>query len=509
MTIIELIKKFINWLIELINRLFKKKKKKKKVKHNNEQNIIENSKLVANINGVFDSTMPVYMIISETEKAKLVYSIGLLKNVLLEKNSKIKETDEKELVNLIEDKCGIKVSEIIDDKYIDTIVKDLKPEDKKEIVDKYRSIIKRDIEFKKHVDELDKAIELINKNDISIVTEDEIDREISSIINDKSIDELDNKIDSFNTRVFEVVESFDKDFVKEVVKEYKTVNYVTIATTMLDKNYERFKKLEEDFKNHRFNKYYYEREINKIKRELQAIRNLKNKKEVREHIEKLKKELYTKSKDKYDLLYNNEVFVDINKRCDMLLDKVNTKIIDIRKEDKKEKKTEEKDTEEDKDLEEIEYDEEKNENIILRFQDLNLANKIILFHRKMQLKKMMNSHIDEYLDDVYKEFINGIKEPFNYESNRVKTELANLINDLDGIIARKEKRTPVVLEHSNFRMEDLVDGVIVRKEKIELEICHKEAPTSTLVDEKLEKISEKYLDKKGEKVYTKGSRKAS
>ena len=510
MTIIELIKKFINWLIELIKGLFGKKKKKKKIKCHHEQNIIENKKTIASINGVFDSTLPVYMIISETEKEKLVYSIGLMKNVLMEKNSKIKETEEKELVALIENKCGIKVSEIIDDKYIDTIVKDLNTEDKKEIINKYRDITKRDIEFKKHVSEIDKTIKLINENDISIITADEIDREISNIVNDKSNDELDQKIDDFNIKVFEIVEDFDKDFIKEVVKEYKTVNYVTIATTILDRNYERFKKIEEDFKNHRFNRYYYEREINKIKRELQEIRDLKNKKEVREHIEKLKKELYTKSKDKYDLLYNNEVFVDITKRCDMLLDKVNTKVVDIRKEEKKVKKEkDEKEERKEDELEEIEYDEEKSENIILRFQDLSLANRIILFHRQMQIKKMTNSHVDEYLDDLYNEFLKGVDGPFNYESNRVKTELANLINDLDGIIARKENRPPVVLEHSNFRMEDLVNGAIVRKEKIETEICHKESPVSPLVDEKLEKISEKYLEKKDEKVYTKRNRNAA
>ncbi len=501
MAIIELIKRFIKWLIELIKRLFiKEKKKKKKTRNSHGQEVIKSKKMVANINGIFDSTLPVYMIISENEKEKLIYNIGLLKNVLLEKSNKIKELEEKELTNLIEDKCGIKVSDLIDDKYIDNIVKDLNPEDKRIIVNKYHDIANKDIEIKKHINEIDKTIKMIKENNISVITENEIEREISNVVNDKNIDDVDQKIDNFNTKVFNIIEDFDKDFINEVVKEYKTANFVTIATTIIDKNYERFKKLEEDFKNHRFNKYYYEREINKIKHELDEIKNLKNKKEVSSHIEKLKKELYTKSKDKYDLLYNNEVFIDVNKKCDMLLEKINTKVIDIKKEEKKEETFKVKE----------EKEEEQNyENILLRFQDLNLSQKLILIHKEIQLDKMNNAHINSYLDDVYNEFLRGIEGPFNYESNRVKTELVNLFNDLDGIIARKEKRAPIVLEHSNFLMSDLIEGAIVRKEKIETEICHKEAPTSILVDEKLEKISEKYLSKKDEKIYSKGGRKAA
>ena len=503
MTIIELIKRFIGWLIELLRRLFKKKKKKKKkIRSNHEQNIMRDKKMVANINGVFDSTLPVYMIISDNEKEKLIYNIELLKNVLLEKNSKIREIEEKELTSLIEDKCGIKVSELIDEKYIESVVKDLNIEDKKEIIDKYHDITKKDIEFKKHIKEIDKTVELIKENDISIITENEIDREISDVVNDKSIDNVEEKIDDFNTRVFDIVESFDKDFIDEVVKEYKTVNFVTIATTIIDKNYNRFKKLEEDFKNHRFNKYYYEREINKIKHELDEIKNLKNQKEVREHIEKLRKELYTKSKDKYDLLYNNEVFIDVSKRCDILLDKINTKVVDIKKEEKKEEKKVV--------VEEPQEKEERyHENILLRFQDLSLAQKVILIHQEIQLGKINNVHINTYLNDVYGEFINGATVSFNYERNKVKTELVNLFNDLNAVIAKKDKKPYIMIDHPNFLMEDLVNAVVAKKQEVEESIDPKLIPNNDIVDEKLERIKEKYLDITDEKTYSKSGRKAA
>ena len=503
MTIIELIKKFINWLIELIKSLFGKKKKKKRKQNIKNKNVINNKKIVSNINEVFNSSLPVYMIINDNEKEKLIYNMNLLKNVMLEKNEKIKEIKEKELITLIEDKCGVKVNDVINQKYIEEVVKDINQEDKKEIIEKYHDIAKRDIDFQKNISEIDKVIDLINTNNVSIITADEIEKEISNIVNDKNIDELNEKINTFNKKTLNIIENFDKDFIDEVVKEYKTVNYVTIVTTIIDKNYEKFKKLEEDFKNHRFNKYYYEREVNKIKRELQQIKNLKNKKDVREHIEKLKKELYTKSKDKYDLLYNNEVFFDINKKCDILLDKVNTKVIDI-------KKTKEKEEKEERiiDENELEYEEIKRENILLRFQDLNLATQLIEIHQQIQLGKMNNSHISIYLDDVYKQFLDGVDEPFNYESNKVKTELVSLINDLNNVISRKEKKDYELIEHPNFLMRDLVNAAVVKKQEVE-EMTNKKIANSEIVDEKLEDIREKYIEKKGEKTYSKGGRKAA
>ena len=90
MTIIELIKKFINWLIELIKSLFGKKKKKKRKQNIRNKNVINNKKVVSNINEVFKSSLPVYMIINDNEKEKLIYNMNLLKNVMLEKNEKIK-----------------------------------------------------------------------------------------------------------------------------------------------------------------------------------------------------------------------------------------------------------------------------------------------------------------------------------------------------------------------------------------------------------------------------------
>lgn len=498
--LIELIKRFIKWLLSL----FKKKKNKKKVQRIRKEQLGKSKTVVTNIDAVFNSTLPVYMIISDGEKEKLMYNISILKSVLLEKHTKKKELEEKELVSLIEKECNVKVSELLDEKYIDTVVKNLDPEVKQEILDKYHDIAKNDVDFKNHLEEIEKTIELINKNDISIVTENEIDREVSDIVNDKSIDNLDEKIDDFNAKVFDIIENFDKDFIDEVIKEYKTVNYITIATTIIDKNYERFKKLEEDFKNHRVNRYYYEREINKIKHELNQIRDLKNKKEVRDHIEKLKKELNTKSKDKYDLLYNNEVFIDINKRCDMLLDKVNTRVIDIK--ETKEKKVEKEKTKEE---EQEENKEKYYENVLLRFQDLSLSQKLIFFHQQIKLGKINNEEIDLYLDSVYDDFINGVDGPFNYERNRVKTELVNLYNDLNGIIAKDENKAYDIVTHSNFLMEDLVEAVVAKKQEVDEKIKTKDTPNSELVDEKLESIREKYIEKNDEKIFTKGGRRAA
>lgn len=470
-----LIKKIILWFLELIKSLFKKNNSRKINK--TAKKINKNSKKTkqAYVNFIIDETLPSFMIMNNNEKDKLLYSISLMKNYIEETRIKVKEQEEKKLAKEIRDKYGIKTSEILDRKYLESVIKELNTIDKKAIIDKYDNITKRDKEFKVHLDKIDKVIEKINNKDISIIEENEIKREISTITNDKNIDEnIEQKVDYFTKNVDKIINEVDDYFLRDVLKEYQKVNYVTVSTTIIDKNIERFKKLEEDFRHHRYNKYYYEREINQLKNELKEIKNLKNKKEVSEHIDKLKKELYTKSKDKYDLLYNNEVFMNIEKECDNLLHKINAKVIDIKKEEVvKEEKTKEQ-----------RRKDEYLENILLRFKDMELAQKLILLAQDED-KELVEKDIYNYVANIYQKYNNGIEEEFNFNRNKKKTELVILFNELNLAISNANKEQFVSIDHINFRMQDLVEAVEVRKQELDSMIGLNEYELGIKVDEKI------------------------
>ena len=449
----KLIKRIIEWLIAFFKKLFGKKSKSNKTRVVKKKKDKDKKKNKNNISGKLDTDLPDYMKIQNYDKEMLLYSIALMKNFLTESNDKRREIDEKKIIDTLQKKYNIKTKEIVDKKQLDEVIKELSELDKKEIIDAYSNITKRDEEFKVHLKEIDKVINKINNNDISIVEEDEIDREISDVVNDKEItDHIEEKIDYFNKNVCDIIDNVDEYFLKDVIREYEKINYVTVSTKIIDKNYERFKKLEEDFKKHRFNKHYYEREVNKIKHQLNQIKNLKNKKEVSEHIEKLRKELYTKSKDKYDLLYNNEVFMNFDKECDLLLDKINVKVIDIKKEEKKKEEPKE-------DYRKKRYI----DNILLRFQDMNLAREYILMTQEAD-EELIKQDENEFIDNIYRKYNNGINLDFNFERNKQKTELVVLFNELNMVISKKKEEPCITLDHINFRMDDLVEAVEVKKD---------------------------------------------
>ncbi len=473
-----IIKKIIFWIIELIRSLFRKENKDVVIKTTGKINKPNKKGKGAYVTYTIDETFPSFMIINNGDKDKLLYNISLLKNYIEEARTKIKEQEEKKLTKEIEEKYNIKTSEILDRKYLESVIKELNSTDKKAIIDKYDNITKRDKEFKVHLDKIDKVIEEINNKDISIIEENEIKREISTITNDKNIDEnIEQKVDYFTKNVDKIINEVDDYFLRDVIREYQKVNYVTVSTTIIDKNIERFKKLEEDFRHHRYNKYYYEREINQLKNELKQIKDLKNKKEVSEHIEKLKKELYTKSKDKYDLLYNNEVFMNFEKECDNLLHKINAKVIDIKKEEVvKEEKPKD-----------VRKKEEYLENILLRFKDMELAQELILLAQKND-NEAIKSNIYDYVRYIYQKYDNGIDADFNFSRNKKKTELVILFNELNLAIGNVKKEEFITVDHINFRMQDLVEAVDVKKQELDTIVGIKESELGDKVDNKIKSL---------------------
>lgn len=497
----EIIKRIIMWIRSFLAWLFGKNKKTKNRNKNSEK--LNKSKT----NGTYNNTtLPPYMMIDDQGKLILTNNIQNIKRSLL--NDDFKKQEIAKIIALI--------SNFIDTNDIEEYLnkQDFDKLNNKKIdvlLDKVDAKIKEDVygvinEYQEHsriiketIHNLDEITGYIKNNNISYVTSDLINDKLQNIKEDS--EKKDEQTVLLDRKFFDTIKKWDKKIIHEVELEYKKVNYVTISNIMIDEIITKYLKIEEDYHNHRFNKSYYERELGKIKEQINFLRKIKNSKEVYEEITKLKKELYTKSKDKYDILYNNEIFLNINKKCDELLSKVNQKVIDIKKKEN-EKKKEEQEDENEKEKIKDEYIKK----ILLRFQDLNLSRELILLHKNRESEILDYSNTLLYLDTVYFDFIHGISDGFNFQRNKTKTELVKLYNDLNNIKSHIKNEEHIPIEHINFKMEDLVDAVVVRKNEVENMINkQKKSLHSTLVDEKIDQIKEQFLEKSHEKVLKKSN----
>ena len=384
-------------LLKKITKVFKKSEKKKKDNKNN------------------NLSLPSYMIISDKEKEKMVYSITITMK-MLEGQYNDQDNEEKKVFDL-------------------------------------------------RLNDVDKVIDLIKKKAISIVANNEISREVNNL-SDKNNRDIINRIDVFNKKVIAIINNIDNDFLNIVVNQYNVVNYVTISTVIIDKNYEILSILEDDYQKHRFNKSYYERELNNIKHELKVIKEIKYYPKVQDSIILLKKDLYTKSIDKYDLLYSNELFVSFNNACDRLINNIEAKVVDLNKEPK---------------------DDDKHAiKAISRFQDLELAHNLII--------KLLDIKIDDisnYINDIYNRFNNGIKNKFNYNTNKNKTELVILYNELNIAINKLCGESYIFLYHINFRMRDLLEAIQVKQEELSILLKDKNIIINNTIDNKIMLLNKK------------------
>ena len=468
-----IIKRIINWIKNLFSKLFGKKKKAKR-KINMQITAKKRKKNQASIDSFFDGSLPNYMLISAKEKEKLLYTLSIMKNVVIENYTKIIEKEEAELIKVIKSNNN-KIQEIekkLDIKYLNSLTEGFSIENKQDVFKRYQIIDNYNNELKQSISKIDKTISLLKNNDISFIAEEEIEREINTITSSRDIVNLNDKIEAFNKKTAMITMNIDEDFLSLVLNKYNKINFITISTTIIDKDYEILKKLEDDFKKHRFNKNYYERETNRIKKEINRIKNLKNNKEIYEQILMLRKELYTKSKDKYDLLYNDEVIMNLEKECDNLIDKINTKVVDIKKEQDDKKKNEI-----DKYI----------KNIILRFQDMELARKLILAFNNENVELNSEADIINYINNICSKFSLGIEEEFNFERNKTKTELVLFYNDLNRLINKINNKPYISVEHINFRMDDLIEASKVKKDELTALLESKKIRQYdyTLVDEKI------------------------
>ena len=475
-----LIKRIIAWIINLFKHIFSSKiNVKKTVLPKNDINKLDNKKRILS-NDVFNDNIPPYLIISNQDKELLIDNIHKLKEILMNKSSK--ETIIKKITELLGDSIEKETlnkikQELNQEDFSKSSISKIKGVLKEFNVDKERinivinTIDKEQESIVKKVSNINHLLEYIDENDISIIGKDDINNELNS---DVTV--------IFNKDIVNVIKDWNKSIINDVMLEYEQVNYVTVSTTLIDKIIEKYKNIEDDYHHHRYNKNYYNQELNKLKSQINYLQNIKNRHDVDIEIKKLRKQLYSKSKDKYDLLYNNEIFMNINNKCDELLKNINQRIVDI--------KTNSKNIIE---KQENQQQEDYLQKILLRFKDIELAKQLILFSQNKDIG--LNDKIS-YIDSIYKEFLVGIDEPFNFNRNKAKTELVKLYNDLNKVIYSAKKESYIIVEHINFRMEDLIDAVIVKKNEL-CSICPKEKDlhNSELVNEKIEKMKKKYLER--------------
>ncbi len=439
-----LIKKIIKWLINLFKKLFCRKKVTKKIKNN--INDVRNKRYLKGYGVIIEESstrvFPLYLMIDNMDKKKLI-----------------------EKTKLVE----VRLSQL--------------------------EVSNKDILLKK----MENIVNKLSENDISFYQNEKINEVLESVLNDKEINiNTYEKVEKLHQNIYEIVDNFDKVIQDKVAKEYQEVNFITISTLLLDETINEIKKLEDNYKNHKYNKYYYEREVEKIKERIKKLKKLRDTEKVREEIELLRKSMYTKSKDKFDLLYNDEIFLNIEKTCDDLVNKVNRKVIDI----KKIKKEDSKEKQEKKDKDNKEEQKEIFENILKRFKDLELARKILLLRRNEEYDINNINELYNRINSAYYDFINGEKVIFNFSRNKTKTELVKLYNEMNYLDCKLTKQEYNFIEHINFQMDDLLDSVISKKEKLDnlLEIKYhyekEKHEESILVENKLKLLKEKEEEKK-------------
>lgn len=393
--------------------------------------------------------------------------------------------------------------------------------------------------FPKELESINKKIEILKKkvhgiNDENLENELGNIKKISEIINDNQvlvsqIDELNEMVDvtildeelnlntneKINILKDNITNLFDenlKDYEKHIIKkayyEHEKVNYVIVTSMLIDELYSELEKAHDNYQKKRYSKKDFIDKVREIEKKLERLEKINNREEVQKEIELLRSDLYTKRKDKYDLLYNKEVFVNIEKQCDEIIKQVEinekkAKEVKIEKQKNEEKikqeevQKEKKKKDLEKQKEELEEEKICEENILKRFMDLELARQILGIREVEKLKKFKKENIIEETLNSYQEFLIGDNHEFNFVRNKIKLEVAKLYNDTLRNICILEEAPFIPVEHINIKLSDMVEetlnnqqrlnNLLVEKKKVNVE----ETEVSLKVTEKLAGVLEK------------------
>jgi len=221
--------------------------------------------------------------------------------------------------------------------------------------------------------------------------------------------------------------------VKEEKKEKNKDNYCTITTNKLEQILDKLKDYREDYElDGKLDRYEYR--IKDILKEITELHKEYKLPRIQELLEKLKLDSFTKRADKYDILFNDEIFKNITNECNKVLEIRENLRIEKEKAKKEKRETEEAKKKEMREKVQKEVnkkidavnDKNQRDNIRKRFEDLFLANKLLL----EEIDSSKGNDIFEYLGKNYVAFIIGDSNHFNFDRNKSKYEVVRLYNNL-------------------------------------------------------------------------------
>ena len=73
---------------------------------------------------------------------------------------------------------------------------------------------------------------------------------------------------------------------------------------LIDELYSELEKAHDNYQKKRYSKKDFIDKVREIEKKLERLEKINNREEVQKEIELLRSDLYTKRKDKYDILYN-------------------------------------------------------------------------------------------------------------------------------------------------------------------------------------------------------------
>ena len=379
-------------------------------------------------------------------------------------------------------------------------------------------LVYNDENIEEEIENIEKISQMISNKKILVNHIDELNNIVDEIILDQELHlNTNEKISILKDNITNLFDENLKDYEKHIIKkayyEHEKVNYVIVTSMLIDDLYNDLNKANESYNKNHYSKNQFVQKIREIEKKLERLEKINNREEVQKEIEALKNDLYTKRKDKYDLLYNSEIFINIGKQCDEILKQIvikeqQEKEIKIakqnqdellKKEEKlhKDKQDKKKKKERDKKEDEVQEEKEIEDNILKRFMDLELARQILL---KRDLEKIKKGNKEDIIENTllsYQEFLLGDNHEFNFTRNKLKLEVAKLYNDTLRNICILDNGPYYPVEHLNIKFSDMINQTIENQQRLNMLLIEKkkvnieENELSLKVTEKLTNVLEK------------------
>lgn len=367
-----------------------------------------------------------------------------------------------------------------------------------------------DTNFEENIKLIKEIEKLINNHDLYVNQYYEINKLLSNSHQDNNLNLNTNEKlillkENISTIIDKKLNDYEIKIIEKAYREYQEVNYIIVTTLIIDDLITEIEEVYNDFKKNKYSKIEYERLIKNIKEKIAKIEEINNYVEVEKEIELLRKDFYTKKKDKYDLLYNKEIFINLYTKCNEILKKVkeNEKKQNEKKKFIIEKKNEEEKRKYDQKIKQKEKDklQKEKDNILKRFIDIEIAHRILLLRESKRKKLHTKDELIKETLNFYDEFVMGETQEFKFSRNKIKTEVAKLYNDITSTICTIQKKEFIPLEHINIKLTTLTEKTLEHQTMLNYMIEKKhqykinEHPSSKNVSIKLIKILEKEKEK--------------